>query len=91
MNSNVLFFGFTNAFDTISYARLDSCRIRGHCLDWFKKYLESRNYVVKIDDELSKTREVIYGIPQGSKLDQILFILYTNEINNIFTNTTSFT
>ena len=36
----------------------------------------------------SEKREARYGVPQGSKLP-ILFLLYTNEINNIFKNSTS--
>ena len=61
INSLVLFADFTKAFDTICHSKLinilENCGIRGNCLNLFKNYLESRNYVVKVADDLSTKRE----------------------------------
>ena len=67
-----------------------NCGIRGNCLKWFKNCLEFRYYVLKVAEELNTQREARYGVAQGIKLGPILFLSYTNEINNILKTSTSF-
>ena len=66
------------AFDTIDHERIInilSCRLglSGCVLDWFRLYLKHRSQMVKLDNVLSDSTLLRYGLPQGSVLDPILF------------------
>ena len=94
MSSLVLFVDFSKAFDTISHSKLllvlERNGIRGTFLKWFENYLLLRRYSVQISDERSSEQHSLYGVPQGSKLGPILFLLYANEIHKILKNSTTF-
>lgn len=81
-----LFVDFSKAFDTLSHKKLllilERIGVRGHCLEWFKNYLSLRKYYVKILNNVSKEINVEHGVPQGSKLGPLLYIIYTNELIN---------
>ena len=67
----------TKAFDTINHdillSKLYRYGIRGNPLRWFENYLY--NQVVKIGDTISSSQTIICGIPQGSTLSPLLFLL----------------
>lgn len=90
----VLYIDFSKAFDTLSHAKLieilEKYGIRGNTLNWFKNYLELRTYHVKINNILSYTTTSQYGVPQGSKLGPILYVLYANEMLRNLQNSTTF-
>ena len=56
----------------------------GKNLKWFESYIRNREQRVIIDDVTSESKLTKYGVPQGSILGPILFIIYTNSISNIF-------
>lgn len=89
-----LFIDFSKAFDTLSHKKLveilERSGIRGHCLNWFKNYLTCRSYRVKIDNTLSKEINIDHGVPQGSKLGPILYLIYANDMMSILRNSTAF-
>lgn len=84
----VIFMDFSKAFDTLNHTKLiqalNRIGLRGVMADWIMDYLHNRSFVVKIKDVTREKENVQYGVPQGSKLGPILFILYTNELLRVF-------
>jgi len=58
--------------------------IQGSALDWFKSYLSSRSFRVKCNNNFSSCHTCICGVPQGSDLGPLLFILYTTPLSTLF-------
>ena len=56
-----------------------------HTSSWFKSYLNGRTQQVKYNDEMSTPCNVSIGVPQGSVIGPILFILYVNDIMQYIT------
>ena len=74
-----LFLDFSKEFGTVHHdivlSKLYRYAIRGKPLRWFENYLYNRNQVVKIGDTISSSQTIICGIPQGSSLGPLLFLL----------------
>ena len=76
----------TKAFDTVDHGillkKLYHYGIRGITHKWFSSYLSSRTHAVCIDGNLSEYHYIKCGIPQGSILGPLLFLIYINDLSN---------
>ena len=79
-----IFIDLSKAFDTISHSKLlyklDHYGIRSNALSLIKEYLTDRTQLVNFDGEKSDYLPVQHGVPQGSILGPLLFIIYVNDI-----------
>lgn len=79
-----VFIDLAKAFDTIQHdlllRTLPNFGIENKSLLWFKSYLSNRQQMVKLNDVKSNASFIKFGVPQGSVLGPILFILYINAV-----------
>ena len=78
------------AFDTVNQnillAKLKHYGIKGTSFDWFKSFICDRVQYTSIDLKESSTKIVSHGVPQGSVLGSLLFIIFTNDLNKSVKN-----
>ena len=78
-----VFLDLKKAFDTVDHKilidKLFKYGIKGKEREWFKSYLSGRKQFCSVNGQRSKTEGVLCGIPQGSCLGPLLFIVYLND------------
>jgi hypothetical protein len=76
------------AFDTIDHSvllsRLETVfGIRSTALQWFRSYLQDRTQYVSVNNLSSPASPLLFGVPQGSVLGPVLFVLYTTPLSSV--------
>ena len=78
-------------FDTTDHEillqKLEAIKFSESTIKWFKSYLSERIFLVNIENKLSDLGKISYGVPLGSILGPLLFLIYVNDMPHAVTST----
>ena len=89
-----IYMDLSKAFNTLDHSilidKLSHYGIKCNALQWFSSYLSNHTMHVEIDNAKSSVRHLTTGVPQGSILGPLLFLIYMNDISNSPANNFTF-
>ena len=83
---DAIYLDFAKAFDKVDHniliQKMACLNIGGKVLSWIEYFLKKRNQKVRVEGELSESVRVTSGVPQGSVLGPLLFLILMIDIDN---------
>ena len=84
MHTGMILVDIQKAFDTSDHGvlleKMKYFGFRASVIKWFESYLSIRKFLISIDNVFSEAGTLKYGVPQGSILGPLLFLLYVNDL-----------
>ena len=92
LQTDIAIVDFTNAFDSVAhqclFVKLRYYGLNGMILNWIKAFLSNRTQRVTLEGSLSSPASVTSGVPQGTVLGPLLFLLFINDLPSTVNSTT---
>ena len=82
--AGMIFIDLQKAFDTINHdirlKKLSIIAFSDHTVKWFQSYLSNRKFMVNLENSFSEVSSISCGVPQGSILGPLLFLMYVDDM-----------